>query len=40
MFWTICLRRNAVGLCHKQDSLMRDTAAFVCNLVEQTDEPC
>ena len=24
-FWTICLQRNVVNFCHKQDSLMRGT---------------
>jgi len=28
-FSTICHRRSVVGLCHKQDSLMRCTATFV-----------
>jgi len=28
VFWTICLRRNVIDFCYKQDSLMRDMAAF------------
>ena len=28
MFWTICLWRNVVAFCHKQDSPMRVVVAF------------
>ena len=35
-FWKICLRHNIVDLCDKQDSLMCDTAAFVCSMRRTT----